>query len=64
MKDKSIYTKLTLDTVFFKLTPETVKYLTSTLTPLSRALLPHHPMPFVAFVLIRDAWEICLWFCK
>ena len=26
--------------------------------------LPHHPMPFVLFVLICDAWEICLMFCK
>ncbi len=26
--------------------------------------LPQHPMPFVFFVLICDAWEICLMFCK
>ncbi len=32
-------------------------------TPVHWALL-HHPMPFVFFVLICDAWEICLMFCK
>ncbi len=26
--------------------------------------LPHHPMPFVFFVLICDAWEICFILCK
>ncbi len=26
--------------------------------------LPHHPTPFVFFVLICDVWEICFILCK
>ncbi len=30
----------------------------------SHRALPHHPMPFVFFVLICDTWEICFILCK
>ena len=33
-------------------------------TTSKHCVLPRHPMPLVLLVLIRDAWEICLMFCK